>query len=153
MKTKLHSHDIEKLRLQISGLKRQLTDWKNGDLSLTGVEYDDLHTELAEITRKITSECTHDRAVIQKGSWTDSGYGCDRHWTAHNIYCEDCERTILDGGAEPDTVRSICKPAPIDDIIAGFVFQYEPNTSDEKLAALGYGDRNYREKTLVKYET
>lgn len=153
MKNKLHTADVERLHLQIAGMKNQLADWKSGTLSLTGVEHDELHKEISEIHDQIKTNCAHDRSVIQKGSWTDSGYGCDQHWDAYNIYCEDCERTILNGGAESDTVRTIQGPAPLDELIADFVFRFEPKISDEKLAALGYGNRDYRQKTLVKYET
>jgi hypothetical protein len=79
--------------------------YEAGNLALTKGEIAELYKE----QDWVISNCPHDVVLHKTGSWTDSGYGLDRHVPCEWSQCEFCAKVLSGTRGDGDDSRVVRK--------------------------------------------
>lgn len=119
--------------MELKPVDEQLAKYYNNKIALRYNKVTDLEKTKRALHKKLKDTCPHDQVVVQRGTYTDVGYGCDRYYTHHDLYCKRCSTYLLqrtDGGG-----RDLTDPVPLFDAVQ-FYHSKEP-LSDDELLRLG----------------
>jgi hypothetical protein len=90
-------------------IDHRVWQYENNEVALTKKQVEELY---AERTRLLKA-CPHLSASHYRGSWSDSGYGLDRHYATEWIECDYCKKH-LDGGDRGEAT-TLLRRGPWDD--------------------------------------
>lgn len=80
----------------LNTVKVRYDKYQNNKLKLTKQQASDLENEYYTAIRTYKAKCPHNEVIVFEGSYTDVGYGLDRHYKHYDIWCPCCSKLLLD---------------------------------------------------------
>ena len=118
---------------RVTKCAERLAKYRNDKIKLKYSTAQALEKEYADLCRELPTHCPHDQTVVRYGTYTDVGYGCDRYYYHHDLYCERCKKFLIqrtDGDS-----RTISQPADLVDAV--LLYNSKEPLSDEDLRKFG----------------
>lgn len=84
----------------------RLEKYENNKIALRKNALTELYETKQKLYKTMVKSCPHDTVEIRYGSYTDVGYGLDRHYYHYDLYCIRCNTYLLcktDGDSKPVT--------------------------------------------------
>lgn len=125
----------EQCQEEIAPLREKLTKYKANKIALRKNALNELETQYYALLRKLPEVCPHDQVSVVHGSYTDIGYGCDRHYHHYDLRCERCG-SFLTSKTEGNNQRKEFGPVPLEEAIEWYLKR--ERLSDEELDKLGF---------------
>lgn len=113
---------------ELEPIDEKLSKYYLNKIALRNNVLDDLKKAKYALHKEQKASCPHDQCVIKHGSYTDRGYGCDRHYYHHDLFCSRCE-TYLNLRTDGDG-RIVSQVFPLEEIIETYLSK-ESMTDDE----------------------
>lgn len=118
---------------RLTDCAERLAKYRNDKIKLKYSVAKALEEEYADLCRELPTHCPHDQVVLRYGTYTDVGYGCDRYYYHHDLYCQRCKKYLIqrtDGDG-----KTITTPMPLIDAVLEYI-KHEP-LSDDQLRTFG----------------